>query len=67
MTKLISLNAKLNKVTKADEMKNEYRDVTNVKIEKIVTSIDVIVDDRKMNEKTIQLMIIKRNEHIKQT
>ena len=46
MTKLIFLNAKIDEVTKANEMKNEYRDVVNVKIKKIITSIDIIVDDK---------------------
>ena len=46
MTKSISLNAKINEVTNTNEMKNEYRDVANIKIEKIVTSINMIVDDK---------------------
>ena len=46
MTKLIFLNAKINEIIKADEMKNEYQNVADVKIKEIVTSINVIVDDR---------------------
>ena len=45
MTKSISLNAKINEITKTDEMKNEYRNNANVKIKEIVTSINMIVDD----------------------
>ena len=45
MTKSISLNAKINKVTKINEMKSGYRDAADVK-KKIVTLINVIVDDR---------------------
>ena len=33
--KSISLNAKMNEITKADRMKNEYRNATNVKIKEI--------------------------------
>ena len=58
---------KINEVTKADEMNNEYRNVTNVKVKEIVTSINMIVDNKKWNEKTMQLMTIERNEHAKQT
>ena len=46
MTKSISLNAKINEVTEANEMKNEYRNVANVKIKNIVTSINVTTDDK---------------------
>ena len=45
MTKSISLNSKINEVTEADEMKNEYRNVINVKIEEVITSINMIADD----------------------
>ena len=44
--KLIFLNAKINEITKINEIKNEYRDVADVKIKKIVTSINVTVDDK---------------------
>ena len=47
MTKSISLNAKINKVTKVNEMKNEYRDAADVKVKKIVTSINIIIEDEK--------------------
>ena len=47
MTKLIFLNAKINEITKADEMKNEYRNAADVKIKEIVTSINIIVDNEK--------------------
>ena len=46
MTKLIFLNPKIDKVTKANEIKNEYRNVADVKIKKIVTSINMIGDDK---------------------
>ena len=46
MTKSIFLNIEINKIIKADEMKSEYRDAANVKIEKIVTSINVTVNDK---------------------
>ena len=45
MTKLIFLNAKINEVTRADEMINWYWNVADVKIEKIVISINVITDN----------------------
>ena len=45
MTKSISLNAKINEITKANEMKNEYRNVADVKIKEIITSINMIVND----------------------
>ena len=45
MTKWISLNAKIDKVIEADEIKNKYRNVMNVKVEKIVTSINITVND----------------------
>ena len=69
MTKLIFLNAKINKVTEVNKMKNEYRNIADVKIEKIVTSINIIVNDEEnaVNKKTMRLMIIERNEHAKQT
>ena len=47
MTKLISLNAKIDEVTKINKMKSEYRNVTNVKIKEIITSINVIVNNKK--------------------
>ena len=47
MTKLISLNAKINEITEADEMKSEYQKIANVKIKEIVTSINIIVDNEK--------------------
>ena len=47
MMKSISLNAKINKITKADEMKSGYRNAADVKIKKIITSINVIVDDER--------------------
>ena len=46
MTKLISLNAKINEIIKTDEMKNEYRSTADVKIKKIITSINMIVNDK---------------------
>ena len=45
MTKLISLNAKINEIIKVNEMKNEYRGAADVKIKKIVTSINILVKD----------------------
>ena len=45
--KSISLNAKINKIIKADEMKNEYRNAANIKTKEIITSINVIVNDEK--------------------
>ena len=45
MTKLIFLNAKINKVIKADEIKSEYQNVTDVKIKKIIISINLIIDN----------------------
>ena len=45
--KSISLNAKINEITKADEMKSGYRDAINIKIKEIVTSIDMIVNNEK--------------------
>ena len=53
MTKLIFLNVKIDEITKVNEMKNEYRDVADVKVKEIITSINVIVDDRKINEKIL--------------
>ena len=46
MTKSIFLNAKINEIIKTDAMKSEYRDAADVKIKKIVTSINMIVKDR---------------------
>ena len=46
MTKSIFLNAKINEITKADEMKNEYQSFANVRIKEIVTSINMIVNDK---------------------
>ena len=45
MTKSIFLNAKINEIIKADEMKSEYQDVVNVKIKEIVTSINMTADN----------------------
>ena len=45
--KSIFLNAKINEITKADEMKSEYWNAADVKIKKIVTSINMIVDNGK--------------------
>ena len=47
MTKSISLNAKINEITEVNEIKNEYRDAANVKIKKIVTSINMTINDEK--------------------
>ena len=47
MTKLIFLNAKINEITRAGGMKSEYRNVADVRVEEIVTSIDVTVDSKK--------------------
>ena len=47
MTKSIFLNAEINEITKAYEMKNEYRNAADVKVEEVVTSINIIVDDGK--------------------
>ena len=46
MTKLIFLNAKINEITKANEMKNEYWNAVDVRIEKIVTLINMTIDDK---------------------
>ena len=46
MTKSIFLNAKIDEITKVNEMKSEYRDAANVRIEKVVTLINVIADDK---------------------
>ena len=35
-----------NEIIKADEMKNEYRNTADIKIKKIVTLINVIVNDK---------------------
>ena len=47
MTKLIFLNAKIDKVTKVNEMKSEYRDVADVKIKKIVTLINITINNKR--------------------
>ena len=47
MTKSIFLNTKINEVTEANEIKSEYRNTVNVKIKKIVMSINVTADDEK--------------------
>ena len=47
MTKLISLNAKIIEIIKINKMKNGYRDVADVKIKKIIISINIIVNDKK--------------------
>ena len=46
MTKSIFLNAKINEITKADEMKNEYQNIANVRIKEIITSINTIIDNK---------------------
>ena len=51
MTKLIFLNAKIDEITKANEMKSEYRSVVDVKVEEIVTSINRIVNDKENERK----------------
>ena len=45
--KLIFLNAKINEVTKINEMKSEYRNVADVRVKEIIILINVIVDDEK--------------------
>ena len=55
MTKLFSLNAKINEVTKVNEMKNEYRNATDIKMKKIIISINIIVNDKKRNEYAKQI------------
>ena len=45
MTKSVFLNAKINEITRVNEMKNKYRNVTDIRIEKIIISINIIVDD----------------------
>ena len=47
MTKLIILNVKINEIIEIDEMKNEYQNAADVKIKKIVTSINMSFDDKK--------------------
>ena len=47
MMKLIFLNTKINEVTEANKMKSKYRNIADVKIEEIVTSINMIVNDKK--------------------
>ena len=46
MTRSIFLNAKINEIIKADKMKNEYQNIVNVKIEEIVTSINIIINNK---------------------
>ena len=46
MTKSIFLNAEINEIIKASEIKNGYRDAVDVKIKTIVISINIIVDDK---------------------
>ena len=48
--KLISLNEKINKITEVNEIKNEYRDVANVKIKEIVILINVTPDIKRNEE-----------------
>ena len=45
MMKSISLNAKVDKIIKINEMKSEYRDAADVKVEEIVTSINMIINN----------------------
>ena len=45
MTKSISLNAKIDEIIKANEMKNEYQNVANVKVKEIIMSINITVND----------------------
>ena len=40
------MNAKINEVTKVNEMKSEYRSAADVKVEKIVTLINMTVDNK---------------------
>ena len=51
ITKFIFLNAKTNEVTEVNEMKNEYQNVADVRIEKIIMLINLIVDDKKRMRK----------------
>ena len=51
MTKLIFLNAKINEITKTDEMKSEYRDAANVRFEKIVMLTNMTVNNKEDKEK----------------
>ena len=46
MTKSISLNAKINKITKADEIKSECRNAADVRVKEIVTLINMIVNNK---------------------
>ena len=41
------MNAKINKVTEANEIKSEYQNTADVKIKEIVTTINMIVDDER--------------------
>ena len=45
ITKSIFLNAKINEVTKVNEIKSGYRNVVNIKIKEVITSINVIADN----------------------
>ena len=65
MTKSIFLNAKIDEITKINEMKNKYRDVADIRIKKTVTLINMIVDNKKMNEKIMQLITIEKNKYAK--
>ena len=47
MIKSIFLNAKINEIIKADEIKSEYRNATDAKVKKIVTSINMTVNNEK--------------------
>ena len=47
MMKSIFMNVKINEVTKAYEMKSEYRNVADVKVEEIITLINIIINDKK--------------------
>ena len=47
MTKSISLKTKIDEVTEVNEKKNEYRNAADIKIKEIITSINLIIDDKK--------------------
>ena len=47
MTKSISLNVKINKIIRVNEMKNEYRNAADVRIKEIIISINMIVNNEK--------------------
>ena len=53
MIKPISLNERINEIIEINEIKSEYRNATDVRAEEIIILINVIVNDRKMSEKTI--------------